>query len=93
MVVSSNALLKIKKDEYSKLPPEIRTQQIKKLEKEITNLQSDIPEVNKTCFSLFKQLLHETIQKDWEKVILDQCYNKLGHISKGGKRTVPAKTR
>ena len=70
-IVLSRALLKTKKEKYCKLPDAARTKPLKKLEKEIKDLQKDITDVNKKHFSLFKQLLHETIRKDWEKVVLD----------------------
>ena len=56
-----------------------RTKPLKKLEKEIKDLRKDISDANTKCSCLFKYLLLETIQKDWETVVIDQCYNKLGH--------------
>ena len=83
----------MKKKAQAALPPYATSDKKKELEKELTTLRHDIAEVYKKHLSLFKQLLHETIRKDWEKVILNQCYNQLGHVSKGGKRTVPAMPR
>ena len=72
LVTPSNSLLLVKNKPYAALAPNTRkVDQKKVLEEEITALRHDISEMHKKRFSLFKKLLHETIQKDWEKVILD----------------------
>ena len=72
LVTPSNSLLLVKNKAYAALAPGTRKVDEKKaLEEEITVSRHDISEMHKKRFSLFKKLLHETIQKDWEKVILD----------------------
>ena len=71
VVAPSKSLLSEKKKAYAALPPDTRTAKLKELEKEIIALRHGINEVHKKRFSLFKQLFHETIRKDWEKVILN----------------------
>ena len=60
--VSTN-LFKAKKVDYNSLPSK-RTNTSNTMEKEIKDLKEDIVDTNRNGFSLFKQLLHKTIQKD-----------------------------
>ena len=93
IVVSSRALLKVKKDKYNNLPDQLRSKALKKLEMEMEDSKKVIIDTNEKYVFLFKQLLHKTNQRYREKVVLDQCYNKLGHVQKGDVRMVPIKTR
>ena len=94
------ALLVAKKEAYAKIqkskekdPRKKITDREKEIELEIQTILEELLAIQKKRFSLFKQLLHETIRKDWEKLVLDQCFNPLGHVAKGGKRVAPAKPR
>ena len=92
IVESYNALLEARKVDYNSLTGK-RSPTTKRMGKGIEDLKKDIVDMNKKCFSLFKQLLPKTIQNDWEKTILNQYYNKAGRVQQGGMRVVLGKTR
>ena len=52
-------------------------------------LNKEIKDANKNCFSLFKELLHESICKDWDQIVRNQCYSTARYVELGGVR-VPA---
>ena len=82
LLVKKEAYANLQKSKEKKEQKSSPTQDEKMLEAEILVTKDEINAIQKKRFSLFKQLLHEKIRKDWEKVVLNQCFNVLGHVAR-----------